>query len=144
MEADIKKFTPIDLATLEMTPDMVIGVKIMGWQIANLYEHEPEVLDLCTHTYLEKGELGARFVSEFKPTKKMSHAWMVVERMEEFCTGIHPTSAWLFRRWWSNHSLCMYSESEASKLICEAALKAVEDCGDANPPPWHQPIKDIS
>lgn len=128
MEAEVEKFTPI---TVALNNDSTIGVHVMGWQIANLYEHEPTLLDLCTHTYLEDGELGRFFVDEFRPTTKIGHAMLVLEKLRKEGEYVTLTDLGLF---WdvafnmgdTRHPICAHDKSLPS-AICRAALLVLQD-----------------
>lgn len=128
MEAEIEKFTPI---TVELNNDSTIGVHVMGWQIANLYEHEPELLGLCTHTYLEDGELGRFFVDEFRPTTDMADAMLVLEKLRglgEYVTISDLGPIWdvYYTMGDTRHPICANDKSLPS-AICRVAILVIQD-----------------
>ncbi len=127
MESKVEKFTPI---TTELNNDSTIGVHVMGWQIANLYEHEPE-LSCVTHTYLEDGELGRFFVDEFRPTSNMAHAMLVIQKLREigeYITISDIGDLWdvAYTRGDTKHPICANDKSLPS-AVCRAAILITQD-----------------
>jgi len=128
VEDKIEKFTPIEVP---LDNNSTIGVHVMGWQIANLYEHEPELLGLCTHTYLEDGELGRFFVDEFRPTSSMTHAMLVLHKLREigeYATISDLGDIWdvAYTRGDNKHPVCAHGAS-LPEVICRAAILILQD-----------------
>jgi len=135
VEPELPKFTPI---SVELDNDSTIGVHIMGWQIANLYEHETELEGLCTYTYLEDGELGRFFVGDFRPTTNIEDAMLVLNKLREQGESVTITDIGEF---WdvayhmgdTIHPICAHGKS-LPEVICRAALLVFQDRADRAKP----------
>jgi hypothetical protein len=111
--------------TMEAGPelDRLVAELVMGWVFIDGSENM--MFPDCYHS----DERGKVALAEFQPSKRIAHAWDVVEKIttpsnERGAYGFPPSSH--FAYWWARQDLWAYSASEAALHICRAALLAVQ------------------